>query len=73
MEHLYGESIKALAFYYISKNVRVKHFDDIKVQVQLWKLGYTEGKRKKNWRMGKEAQSEAQSLMSKVNGIIRFK
>lgn len=71
MEHLYGESIKALAFYYISKNVRVKHFDDIKVQVQLWRLGYAEGKEK--WGMGKEAQSEAQRLMSKVNGIIRFK
>lgn len=71
MEHLYGESIKALAFYYISKNVRVKHFDDIKVQVQLWRLGYTEGKKK--WEMGKKAQSEAQRLMSKVNGIIRFK
>lgn len=43
----------------------------MKVQVQLWRLGYTEGEEK--WGMGKEAQSDAQRLMSKVNGIIRFK
>ena len=65
------KALKPWLFIIFQKNVRVKHFDDIKVQVQLWRLGYTEGKKK--WEMGKKAQSEAQRLMSKVNGIIRFK